>query len=92
MKKIKKILNKNEFWMGIFTLTTTWWLFNVGVWSSLVMIIPLLIAVPRPWTKNDMLGEVMLHNILNDMVGTSDPQRNEDVNEEKNIWKKEKVK
>ena len=39
-----------------------------------------------------MIGEVMLHNILNDMVGTSDPQRNEDVNEEKNIWKKEKVK
>ena len=48
MKKIKKILNKNEFWMAIFTLTTTWWLFNVGVWSSLVMIIPLLIAVTRP--------------------------------------------
>ena len=48
MKKIKKILNKNEFWMGVFTLTTTWWLFNVGVLSSLVMIIPLLIAVTRP--------------------------------------------
>ena len=48
MKKIKKILNKNEFWMVIFTLTTTWWLFNVGVWASLVMIIPLLIAVTRP--------------------------------------------
>ena len=48
MKKIKKILNKNEFWMGVFTLATTWWLFNVGVLSSLVMIIPLLIAVTRP--------------------------------------------
>jgi len=48
MKKIKKILNKNEFWMGVFTLATTWWLFNVGVMSSLVMIIPLLIAVTRP--------------------------------------------
>lgn len=48
IKKIKKILNKNEFWMGVFTLTTTWWLFNVGVLSSLVMIIPLLIAVTRP--------------------------------------------
>ena len=44
----KKILNKYEFWMGIFTLATTWWLFNVGVLSSLVMIIPLLIAVTRP--------------------------------------------
>ena len=48
MKKIKKILNKNEFWMAIITLTTTLWLFNVGVLSSLLMIIPLLIAVTRP--------------------------------------------
>ena len=48
MKKIKKILNNNEFWMGVFTLATTCWLFNVGVMSSLVMIIPLLIAVTRP--------------------------------------------
>ncbi len=46
--RIKKILNKNEFWMGVFTLAATWWLFNVGVLSSLVMIIPLLIAVTRP--------------------------------------------
>jgi hypothetical protein len=48
VKKIKKILNKNEFWMGVFTLTTIWWLFNVTWWGSLFMIVPLFIAVTRP--------------------------------------------
>ena len=48
MKKIKKILNKNEFWMGVFTLTTIWWLFNVTWWGSIFMIVPLFIAVTRP--------------------------------------------
>tara|TARA_R100001591_G_scaffold115447_1_gene130984 strand:- start:1334 stop:1480 length:147 start_codon:yes stop_codon:yes gene_type:complete len=48
VKKLRKILNKNEFWMAVFALATTWWLFNVGVLSSLIMIIPLLIAVTRP--------------------------------------------
>lgn len=48
MKKIKKILNKNEFWLGVFALAVGWWIFNVGVLSSLVMIIPLLISLTRP--------------------------------------------
>ena len=48
MKKIKKILTKNEFWMGVFSLSVMWWLFNVGVMSSLAMIIPLFIALTRP--------------------------------------------
>ena len=38
----------NEFWMGIFTLTTICWLFNVTWWGSLFMIVPLFIAVTRP--------------------------------------------
>tara|TARA_Y100001936_G_C15972701_1_gene612041 strand:- start:176 stop:325 length:150 start_codon:yes stop_codon:yes gene_type:complete len=47
-KKIKKLWNKNEFWMGIFTLTVIWWLFNVSWQGSLLMMIPLYMAVRKP--------------------------------------------
>jgi len=39
-----KILQKNEFWMFLFSLGMLYWLFNPSVPMTLVMIIPLLIA------------------------------------------------
>jgi len=40
-----KFLYKNEFWMLIFSLGVLYWLFNPSVLTTLVMIIPLLLAV-----------------------------------------------
>ena len=40
-----KIFQKNEFWMLIFSLGLLYWLFNPTVPMSLVMIVPLLIAI-----------------------------------------------
>ena len=39
-----RFLDKNEFWMTIFSLGMLYWLFNPSVSMTLVMIIPLLIA------------------------------------------------
>ena len=39
-----RFLEKNEFWMLIFSLGMLYWLFNPSVPMTLVMIIPLLIA------------------------------------------------
>ena len=38
------ILQKNEFWLIIFSFGLLYWLFNPSVLMSLVMIIPLLLA------------------------------------------------
>jgi len=38
-------LQKNEIWMVIFSLGLLYWLFNPTVPMSLLMIIPLLLAV-----------------------------------------------
>ena len=40
-----KFFLKNEFWMLIFSLGVLYWLFNPSVFMTLIMIIPLLIAV-----------------------------------------------
>ena len=40
-----QLLQKNEFWMLIFSLGLLYWLFNPSVLMTLVMIIPLLIAI-----------------------------------------------
>jgi len=40
-----KILQKNELWMLFFSLGMLYWLFNPSVPMTLVMIVPLLIAV-----------------------------------------------
>ncbi len=37
-------LQKNEFWMLIFSLGLLYWLFNPTVILTLIMIIPLLVA------------------------------------------------
>jgi len=37
--------NKNEFWMLIFALGLMYWLFNPTILLTLIMIIPLLLAV-----------------------------------------------
>ena len=47
-EKIKKILNKNEFWIPCLHLQLHNNYLMLNVLSSLVMIIPLLIAVTRP--------------------------------------------
>ena len=39
-----RFLEKNEFWMIIFSFGMLYWLFNPSVPMTLVMIIPLLIA------------------------------------------------
>ncbi len=40
-----QLLQKNEFWMLIFSGGLLYWLFNPSVLMTLVMIIPLLIAI-----------------------------------------------
>ena len=40
-----QLLQKNEFWMLIFSLGLLYWLFNPSVLMTLVMIIPLLIGI-----------------------------------------------
>ncbi len=40
-----KFFYKNEFWMLIFSIGVIYWLFNPSVFATLVMIIPLLLAV-----------------------------------------------
>ena len=40
-----KFFYKNEFWMLIFSIGVIYWLFNPSVLATLVMIIPLLLAV-----------------------------------------------
>lgn len=40
-----RFLEKNEFWMLIFSLGILYWLFNPSVLMTLIMIVPLLIAV-----------------------------------------------
>ncbi len=40
-----KFFLKNEFWMLIFSLGVLYWLFNPSVLMTLIMIIPLLMAV-----------------------------------------------
>ena len=40
-----KFFYKNEFWMLIFAIGVLYWLFNPSVLMTLVMIIPLLLAV-----------------------------------------------
>ena len=40
-----QLLQKNEFWMLIFSGGLLYWLFNPSVSMTLVMIIPLLIAI-----------------------------------------------
>ncbi|PPR48431.1 MAG: hypothetical protein CFH15_01670 [Alphaproteobacteria bacterium MarineAlpha5_Bin5] len=39
-----QLLQKNEFWLLIFSLGLLYWLFNPSVIMTLVMIVPLLIA------------------------------------------------
>jgi len=39
-----QILNKNEFWLLVFSIGLLYWLFNPSIIMTLVMIIPLLIA------------------------------------------------
>ena len=39
-----RFLEKNEFWMLIFSLGILYWLFNPSVLMTLIMIPPLLIA------------------------------------------------
>ena len=39
-----RFLEKNEFWMLIFSLGLIYWLFNPSAFMSLIMIVPLLIA------------------------------------------------
>jgi len=39
------ILNKNEFWMLIFSAGLLYWLFNPSVTMTLIMIVPILLAV-----------------------------------------------
>ena len=40
-----KFLNSNEFWMLIFSFGLLYWLFNPTVILTLLMIVPLLLAV-----------------------------------------------
>ena len=40
-----KFFLKNEFWMLVFSLGVLYWLFNPSVLMTLIMIIPLLMAV-----------------------------------------------
>ena len=40
-----QIFKKNEFWLLIFSIGLLYWLFNPSVLMTLVMIIPLLLAV-----------------------------------------------
>ncbi len=40
-----KFFYKNEFWMLIFAVGVLYWLFNPSILMTLVMIIPLLLAV-----------------------------------------------
>ena len=40
-----QLLQKNEFWMIIFSVGLLYWLFNPSVLMTLVMIIPLLIGI-----------------------------------------------
>ncbi len=40
-----QLLQKNEFWMLIFSVGLLYWLFNPSVLMTLVMIIPLLIVI-----------------------------------------------
>jgi hypothetical protein len=39
-----RFLEKNEFWMLIFSLGMLYWLFNPSIPMTLIMIVPLLIA------------------------------------------------
>ena len=39
------IFNKNEFWMIIFSIGLLYWLFNPNYILSLIMIIPVILAV-----------------------------------------------
>ena len=39
-----EILQKNEFWMLIFSIGLLYWLFNPSVIMSLIMIVPLLLG------------------------------------------------
>ena len=40
-----QILKKNEFWMTVFSLGLLYWLFNPSIAMTLIMIIPILLAV-----------------------------------------------
>ena len=40
-----QLLQKNEFWMIIFSVGLLYWLFNPSVLMTLVMIIPLLLGI-----------------------------------------------
>ena len=40
-----KFFLKNEFWMLVFSIGVLYWLFNPSVLMTLIMIIPLLMAV-----------------------------------------------
>ena len=40
-----QIFKKNEFWLLIFSIGLLYWLFNPSVLTTLVMIVPLLLAV-----------------------------------------------
>jgi len=40
-----QLVQKNEFWMLIFSVGLLYWLFNPSVLMTLVMIIPLLIGI-----------------------------------------------
>ena len=42
---VMQLLQKNEFWMLIFSGGLLYWLFNPSVLMTLVMIIPLLIGI-----------------------------------------------
>ena len=39
-----EILQKNEFWMLIFSIGLLYWLFNPSVIMTLIMIIPLILG------------------------------------------------
>lgn len=40
-----QILKKNVFWMIVFSIAISYWLFNPSAYLSLIMIIPLLMAL-----------------------------------------------
>ena len=67
--------------MGVFTLTTTWWLFNVGVLSSLVMIIFIIDC------SNKVNESLSVYRRCKNLL-----QSRDDKKKKLNIKQKEKVK